>query len=236
VVESVAMWARAVTPAIVVALALALAACGGSDAGESTPLGKGRQRLEPGTYMLDLTARDRRGGDAAQLPKIEITLPAGWSNLDGWAIVKAGTLNFAAALGFWDVGAVYPTPCRWAGKPMVAPGPTVEGLASALAYQPLRNATSPTDASLAGYHGEYLELSVPADVDFADCDEGVFESWTAEGWASDRYQQAPGQVDRLWILDVGGQRLVVDATYLPDTTAGDRSELDGVVRSIRFVD
>src|SRR5262249_43538518 len=72
--------------------------------------------------------------------------------------------------------------------------------------------------------------------DFHDCDEGVFESLTAEGWASDRYQQAPGQVDWLWILDVDGQRLVVDATYLADASAYDRSELDPVVRSIRFLD
>ena len=56
------------------------------------------------------------------------------------------------------------------------------------------------------------------------------------GWASDRYQQSPGQVDRLWILDVHRERLVVDASYLPDATAHDRAELEEVVQSIRFVD
>jgi hypothetical protein len=84
--------------------------------------------------------------------------------------------------------------------------------------------------------GKYLELSVPRRIDFDDCDEGAFESWTATGWSSDRYQQAPGQVDRIWILDVGGERLVVDAAYLATATAKDRAELETVVESIRFRD
>lgn len=66
--------------------------------------------------------------------------------------------------------------------------------------------------------------------------QGFFESWTANGWASDRYQQVPGQVDRLWILDVDGQRLVVDAWYLPAATAQDLAELAEVVDSIRFLE
>ncbi len=43
-------------------------------------------------------------------------------------------------------------------------------------------------------------------------------------------------MDRLWILDVGGQRLVVDAWYLPTATAQGRAELENVVDSIRFLE
>ena len=50
-----------------------------------------------------------------------------------------------------------------------------------------------------------------------------------------RYEQVPGQVDRLWVLDVHGQRLIVDATYSPDTPQADRAELTQVVESLRFV-
>jgi hypothetical protein len=39
-----------------------------------------------------------------------------------------------------------------------------------------------------------------------------------------RYEQVSGQVDRLWVLDVNGERLVVDATYSPDTIQADRNE------------
>jgi hypothetical protein len=49
-----------------------------------------------------------------------------------------------------------------------------------------------------------------------------------------RYEQVPGQVDQLWVLDVNGQRLVVDATYSPDTSATDRNQLQHIVESLRF--
>jgi len=81
-----------------------------------------------------------------------------------------------------------------------------------------------------------LEWSVPADIDFSTCEDGYFESWTSAGgsWSTGRYQQGPGQVDRLWILDIDGQRLVIDAMYMPSTDAGDREELWQVMESIRF--
>jgi hypothetical protein len=42
-------------------------------------------------------------------------------------------------------------------------------------------------------------------------------------------------VDRIWALDVDGERLVVDASYLPEATQQDRAELESVVDSIRFL-
>ena len=87
---------------------------------------------------------------------------------------------------------------------------------------------------LGGFHGKYLSWSVPSKIDFTHCAQGYFESWTAKGWASDRYQQGPGQVDRLWILDVKGQRLVIDAAYMPWATRKQRAELDRIVHSIKF--
>ena len=54
--------------------------------------------------------------------------------------------------------------------------------------------------------------------------------------AGDRCQQVAGQVDRLWVLDVEGQTLLVDATYTPATSEADREELDQVVASLRFAD
>ena len=42
------------------------------------------------------------------------------------------------------------------------------------------------------------------------------------------------QVDWLWILDVDGQRLAIDATCSPSTTEVDRAELRHVAESLRF--
>jgi hypothetical protein len=111
----------------------------------------------------------------------------------------------------------------------------------------MRNASRPTAVTLAGYSGQYLEWSVPADLksstwtDFDACDVDPsdvvhrnFNSWLGNGMGN-RYQQVPGQVDRLWVLDVNGQRLVIDGTYSADTVQADRDELESVVASIRFI-
>jgi hypothetical protein len=81
-------------------------------------------------------------------------------------------------------------------------------------------------------------------MDFSACDkdeavgDNPFKSWTAAAGSlnSERYQQGPGQVDRLWIVDVDGERLVIDAMYMPTTEAKDRDELWQVMESIRFDD
>jgi hypothetical protein len=220
-----------------------LAACGGSDP-EAKPLGAGHQELDTGSYILDLVKRDQRGTGPPNLPRIEVTVPGGWFNFDRWGLGKGKALT--TSLSFWSVDRVYATPCNWASKPSLDPGRDVSGLAAALASRPLRNATSPKDVELDGLSGKFLQWSVPrniafdwsapADALFTRCDENTFQSWTANGWNSDRFQQAPGQVDRLWILDARGERLVVDAYYLADTTVEDRAELERVVHSIRFLD
>jgi hypothetical protein len=138
---------------------------------------------------------------------------------------------------------VFRDPCHGKGQAF-DPGPSVGALVAALVAQPMRNATKPTDVILAGYKGQYLELSVPVDLksttwaSFDDCDaqeDGArdFQGWLGNG-KGNRYEQVPAQVDRLWVLDVKGQRLVVDATYSPDTTTADRAELASIVASLRF--
>jgi hypothetical protein len=109
----------------------------------------------------------------------------------------------------------------------------------------MRNATAPTDVTVGGYDGRYLEWSVPTDMvvtgdaEFHGCDvqpsNGLrdFVSWFGDGYG-ERYQQVAGQVDWLWILNVDGQRLVVDATFSPDTTEAGRAELANIAESLRF--
>jgi len=147
-------------------------------------------------------------------------------------------------LSVWDVAQVPSDPCHWQGQ-MRDPGPTVDDLVGALVAQATRAATIPTDVTLAGFRGRYLEWSVPSDMvvtgdaDFKGCDVEPsnghldFISWLSSSGGS-RYQQVAGQVDRLWVLDVDGQRLVVDATYSPGTTEANRAELGQVAESIRF--
>jgi hypothetical protein len=175
-------------------------------------------------------------------PGYTLEVPITWS-VNGPFVVKPvpGVLG----LSVWDVGRVPRDPCHWQAS-LVDPGPTVDDLVDALTTQRLRHATEPTDVRLGGFRGRYLEWSVPADMvvtgdaDFEGCDvepsngHRDFVSWVGNGYG-ERFQQVAGQVDMLWVLDVDGQRLLVDATYSPDITEADRAELMRIVESLRFV-
>ena len=86
----------------------------------------------------------------------------------------------------------------------------------------------PVDVTLDGYSGKMVEMSVPTDIDFADCDGGEFRSWLG------RYHQGPGQVDQIYILDVDDQRVVIYSSYMPETSAAERAERQAIVESIQL--
>ena len=172
----------------------------------------------------------------------------GWGN-DGRFTHRGrpGSDEVQVAMQFWDVGKIYAHPCKWNGT-LFDPGPTVDDLADALYKVPLRNASAPAPVVIDGYAGKYLEWSVPVDIGtgtteqeiFKSCDKDgadhYFESWVGDpkGWDGDRYHQANGQIDRLWILDVDGVRFVIDAFSMPTATQAEIDSLVGVVESIRF--
>lgn len=202
----------------------------------SATLATGSEQLDAGTYVLDL---DAWASGVERYPNVTIMLPDGWANIDSLGVNTGQGGPHWMGITFWDVGEVFAHPCQWKGK-MIQPGPTAADLATVLAERPLRDATEPVDVVVDGYAGKEMEWSVPDHIDFSTCDtfegDNFFESWDAAAgsWASDRYQQGPGQVDRLWILDVNGERLVIDAMYMPSTDAKDRAELGQVMESIRF--
>ena len=202
--------------------------------------------LAPGPTPLAVGPHAAHVIGTGSYPGWTVVVPAGWYDGGGYFVLKYPTNGVPSpviGLSVWDVGQVFRDPCHWQGQG-VDPGPGVAALVAALVAQPMRNATKPTDVTLAGYKGRYLEWSVPADIkssapsEFDACDvdrEGHhdFQGWLGNGMGN-RYEQVPGQVDRLWVLDVRGQRLVVDASYSPDTTQADRDELAQVVKSLRF--
>jgi hypothetical protein len=204
-------------------------------------LGGGELSLDPGNYRIDLTGLN--GG--AEYPPFEITVPDGWVSMDGWALARPGDqASPSVAITFWNVDEVFGHPCQWVGTER-QPEADVDSLAAALLDVPLRSATEPRPVSLDGREGLYLEWRVPDDIemeedgDFPDCDETTdghrdFRSWTGSGWASVRYHQGPGQLDRLWILDVDGQRLVIDAFSMPWATDAEITELEAMIESIDF--
>jgi hypothetical protein len=124
-------------------------------------------------------------------------------------------------------------------------GPTVSDLAAALSELAPFIVTEPTtEVNIYGYSGRHLELTVPDDIPFevhadggyfTDCVSGELQSWLAPvltyvfwGYAG------PGQIEEFWILDVGGSRLMIQATWFPDSSPEDIAEMRAILDSIRI--
>ena len=180
--------------------------------------------LAPGTYRIKY-----------MLPlRVTVTVPADWGAVEEWAL---GAFDGHAYLALYRVQNVYSNPCRWTGTEFVPKlGPTVDDLIVAMESFSARSPTEPANVTIAGRDAKMIQWTVPRDVDFADCDEGQYRSWTKSSWMQDdfgvRYHQAPGQVDRIYMLDIDGERLVVDETWEPTVTSAQRAELDAVVATL----
>jgi hypothetical protein len=192
--------------------------------------------LEPGTYVVSTLDP---GFDASH--RITISVPSGWEGFGESAVLNFGSGPYPdMAVGAGIVENTYAKPCRWESTALDPPlGPQVDDLVAALANQQGRDATTPTDVTLDGYAGKYMELTTPVEhsfrespIDPANCDGGEFRSWLYTDGGS-KYTQ-PGQHELLWILDVDGVRLVIDAKYSPGNSAQDRAELLQIVESIRI--
>ena len=194
--------------------------------------------LEAGRYLHVL---DGLGYDADP-PELELTVPSGWSVLPVGSLVREGE---GVTISFWNVAHVFADPCRWhESRQLVGPG--IRDLAQALQRVPGRNASEPAEVEVDGRWGLFLQWSVPADQEsdrpgsFVGCDntrtgDTLYVSWTTWPNGRQRYHRFPGEVDRMWILDVDGRRLLVDAQQEPGSPPASIAEIDAIVDSIRFV-
>ena len=139
------------------------------------------------------------------------------------------------------VGNVYTGGCHWLGTALTPPvGPTVDDLATALSAQAGPGAAPPVAVTVDGHPGKKVELSIPQDLDVTTCDSDgdftVFGRWlgTGQSFGAAPWTYGNGQHNTVYIIDVDGDRQVIDTMYLPGTTAADLAELDQIVASIRF--
>ena len=180
--------------------------------------------LDPGTYL---------GADPFLVP-VTFTVPGGWEGVvAGPNLVALNEQAGWGALNFSVAPALFANPCHYAGLLSPQPGPTVDDLASALARMPGVTTTTPADVTVAGYQGKQLTLTAPTNL--YDCKlspVGSFEIWQLpSGTTSDL---AAGEADQVWILDVRGQRVVIDEPESTDEDLADAADVRTVFSSIHF--
>jgi hypothetical protein len=185
--------------------------------------------LDAGSYVIDIG-----------LPvTVEFELPEGWSKTVQGADSAVLTSDpdgaserppSGAILGYYTVANLFADLCDLEGRMVDPPvGPTVEDLIAAFGGSPGLHASAATPASIAGYPAQRIEL----DVEVFMCPVDQAHLWkTPTG--SVRTLTSGEELTTLWIVDVDGDRLVVDATTYPGTTDEDHDELQGIIDSIRM--
>jgi hypothetical protein len=185
--------------------------------------------LEPGTYVVKTLDHDF---DAKY--RITMDVPDGYYSLaEGYGVARRERIG-QMAVGAWVIGDVYADPCRWETT-LLDPPPvsSVDALVAALAGQKGLRLSTPTDITVDGFAGKSMERTLPAGTDLADCDGGEFRTWLdPEG--GNRYLE-PGTRDMLWIIDVDGFPLVIDASLgAAGTSAQDRAAHIQIAESVRI--
>ena len=194
----------------------------------------------PGTVRL---------GDEQQLTiRLSMVLPDGWEQAtDGMYVKGRGEAPAGVSIGAWSLRDVQVFPCRWSAGVVADPAlmTTAAGQAEALAgwwgQDPLMTvfsnsplapvATRPSGTTFAGYPARYLETLIYLGFDFTQCDAGQLVLW--DGTNGDiRYGLGPGELHRLWVVDVNGSVVVIDAASYPGTSATDQAELQAMLDSI----
>ncbi len=238
-VPNMNMFARvAIAAAAVVAIGFAWVNFGPSQAGPSvgaqptptpTPSPKplpDAGALEPGRYWLNPVGAP----NVTPLPRIALTLPAGWSAAGDLLLKNYGPTDAEAgpSLVAWQVSGTYVDPCTDHTLVQPSPGPGIDALANAFAHQPGTTAGPPTGVTVDGYSGKFVELTVTADI--TKCPD-TFWIWGSPDGNS-RYVQGNNEMNRMYILDVEGRRFTFNARIPARTTAADRAELEAIIASI----
>ena len=175
--------------------------------------------VAPGSYVIT---------DVVPL-RITVTVPAGWDRVRVPGLVWGEGAN----LGFWNIDNLYEDPCQTdLGLRDPAVGPTVDDLATAFGTVPGLDATSPTDVTVDGFSGKQTELTAQAS--WTLCFGGEAALWPINGGPDAKPPPGPDDVERVWILDVNGDRLVISSIVTPDATDDVQAELEAIFASIQI--
>ena len=182
------------------------------------------QALAPGRWAFDPLRAN--GSAGAGGPTLFVTIPSdGWTRFEGFAADKNyGPSDALAGPSFvvWNIQARYVNGCTDL-KVVPTPGGTVDDILEALAGQPLVEAGPITDVTIDGYTGKYVEIRAPLDI--SDCPRGFYPF-------VGKYVQGPGEIERVYALDVDGFRLTFFARITQVTTMADLAELESIIASI----
>jgi hypothetical protein len=170
----------------------------------------------------------RRGG-----VRLSVNVPtSGWHSEQSFFINNdAGVTPQGASFLFWDPSpiGVYAEPC--AQKKAPPAGPSTADLAAAISTVPGTDLVSgPSDVTLDGHKAKHVVFTVPEGL---ACGPG-FHLWYGESEGESRYATALGSTHRVWIFDVDGTRVFIEAETYKGATPEIEQEVQRIIDSIQF--
>ena len=155
---------------------------------------------------------------------------------DGGTIQKGTKATAGAAwILIWSIDGVYADPCGRVTAPPVSP--SVAALASAVAGIPsVEVVTPPEDVTLGGRPARHVAIRIPDDI---PCDPSAFTLWydstTCDGaFPCYRWASALGETNHVWIVEVDGKHVWIEAETYKDATPEIEQEVQAIVDSIQF--
>lgn len=201
----------------------AVGGAAGAEGADYTVVDQGRL-TGPGRWALPAE------GDT-EAPLAVFDVPAGFAGHDGfvWAeVAEFANITYAVPTR------VFADPCD-AEAPSRRVGPSVEDLATQLAGQGRGETTEPVATEIDAYSGLYLERTVTARDLEACATTGAVRIWETAA-AGSRREYDVAVVDRYWILDVGGRRVVLSVLTQDGTDDATVAVLTEMVEGAQLVD
>jgi hypothetical protein len=187
----------------------------------------GQVPLAPGRYTV-LTGIDMQ---------VTAAVPENWSAVGNWAVRGPRGEGSPDGMGlrFYTVGNLLNNPGSYADGLQDPPvGPTVEDLIQAIVEQEEWTSSSPTELTIGGFAAQHVRITIPDGAEFDPRDDGgAFYLFQDEG-AGQIWGLEVGQMFDVYVVDVNGERLVLDAFHYPGTSAAHLAALEAVVDSIQI--
>jgi len=195
----------------------------------ATPLPRlGTQELlAAGRYRMDV------GISPIGSSPIEVTVevPAGWGSSGDWVVIgpRGNDEPDGMAIRFYRTRDLYVDPLSPSDGLLDPPvGPSVEDLVNAMVGHPDWTTTGPEAITIDGYAGQVVHVTLPPGTSdatpfFLSVDARA-QVW---GWH-------PDQIFDIYVVDVDGERLVIDAFHYPNTSEEDLAAQQAVIDSIQL--
>jgi hypothetical protein len=182
--------------------------------------------LEPGSYALPPLG-------PGHPPVAVVDVPAGYTHWGPFLnAAEPQEPDDPLAISLWVVTGVFKDAC--VATEQIPAGDSVRTLADAFLRQKVTSVTKPRAVTLAGYDGLYLEIKAPVKLDYTRCNDAELNFWEATP-AGERWTRMPAMRDRLWILDVDGQPMVLAMFVPPSATDRQVEQIADIAKGARFV-